>query len=489
VPLPSLRHAQRIMLILLFSGVLTQTLPARDLQAQAVSARPNIVLVLADDLDLALIDQLPRLRELMTDQGTSFANSFVNQSTCCPSRVSILRGQYAHNHQVLTNFPDVSGGFETFQSLHLEQSTIGTWLQSAGYRTALLGKYLNNYPKPQREVYVPPGWDEWFTAFGKNQYNEFEYRYNANGKVAVAGTRPEDDLTDVLTDRAVQFIEQSAQAQQPFFVYLAPFVPHEPANPPPRYQNEFQGVQAPRVPSFNEDDVADKPFWVRQLPQLDSQQIAAIDALYRKRLRTMLAVEDMVDRVIQTLQSAEQLDNTYIFFTSDNGLSLGEHRRTPAKLSAYDEDTHMPLIVRGPGVPAGKILPYLVGNVDLAPTFAALAGVQTPDFVDGRSLVPLWGASPPADADWRQGFLIEHWRARDRLPDYSALRTQRYLYVEYVTGERELYDIEADPFQLNNIQASADRPLLHRLSDILQKLRNCGGTECQTAETQPATAR
>jgi arylsulfatase A-like enzyme len=273
-------------------------------------------------------------------------------------------------------------------------------------------------------------------------------------------------------------------------------------------------VQAPRVPSFDEADVGDKPTWVQALPALTDEQIALLDDRYQRRLRSLLAVDEMVSSLVETLAAAGSLDNTYIVFTSDNGYHLGEHAIPVGKQSPYDESLRVPLIVRGPGVPAGAVVDAIALNIDLAPTVADLAATSPADFVDGRSLAPLLDGDPPAE--WRHGFLVEHydrtlpdqWGVPGQLPveeapedqegfaegnlvtgvtpvnspPYLALRTVQYLYVEYANGERELYDMLADPYQLQNLATTADPALLADLATKLDQLRVCAGADCRDAE-------
>jgi arylsulfatase A-like enzyme len=447
-------------------------------------SRPNIILILTDDLDAKSAAYMPRLKTLLADRGTTFANFFVDVSLCCPSRASILRGQYAHNTRIFTNRPP-DGGFERFRALGHENSTIATWLQAAGYRTVLLGKYLNGYPSGDAPTYIPLGWDEWY---GVIRGHYFDYQINENGRIVSYGSNAEEYETDVLARKATDFIRRTA-AVAPFFIYLAPFAPHGPATPAPRHQNAFAEVSAPRPPSFNEQEVGDKPLWLRNQPLLTLNQIVRIDELYRKRLQSLLAVDEMMATLIETLQSSGALENTYIFFTSDNGFHLGEHRLPQGKNTAYEEDIHVPLVVRGPNVPAGRALEHLAGNIDLAPTFAELAGAPLPDFVDGRSLRPLLGSNPPRTEAWRQALLIELGspsqarRRRTGRPACQAVRTKEYLYVEYVgTGERELYNLHDDPYELQSSYVTADRSLLAALSSQLARLRECAGSSCRTAE-------
>ncbi|MBA2450229.1 MAG: sulfatase-like hydrolase/transferase [Chloroflexi bacterium] len=206
-------------------------------------------------------------------------------------------------------------------------------------------------------------------------------------------------------------------------------------------------------------------------------------------------------------EATGQDENTYIFFTSDNGFHLGQHRLRSGKQAPYEEDIRVPLIVRGPGVDAGRVEERIVGNVDLAPTFARLAGVVAPEYVDGRSLVPLLRDDPPSE--WRRAYLLQHedsdgtdpqdpmdldqqvqrpGRRQDRQPgrlditEFTGLRTRDHTYVEYVTGERELYALRSDPDELQNAYATADPTLLAQLSSRLAALRQCAGASCRAAD-------
>src|SRR3990172_1877511 len=352
---PSWANSPFVLFVSLALGAAVLGLPDA-FAAPARPDRPNIILILTDDLDAKSISVMPQLKTLIADQGTTFTNFFVTYALCCPSRSSILRGQYVRNHQVLTNTPP-SGGFEKFQAVGNDQSTIATWLKAAGYRTTLMGDYL----------------------------------------------------TDVLARKASDVIRRATRDGTPFFIYLATYAPHAPATPARRHANAFPNTTAPRPPSFNEADVSDKPAWVQDLPLLSPEQITRINEQYRVRLRSLLAVDDLLATLVDALQNTGRLGRTYILFTSDNGFHMGEHRMLMGKNTAYDEDIRVPLIVRGPAVPARRTLEHLTLNIDLAPTFAELTGAAMPAFVDGRSLVRLLGATPPPLAQWRQAFLVEHY--------------------------------------------------------------------------------
>ena len=470
--------------------VLGAALPAEAIVVGQPSQRPNIVLIVTDDQDVRSLQQMPKTRDLLERQGASFANFVVSTPGCCPSRASILRGQYTRNHGVrFSEGPD--GGHETFRALGHERSTLATWLHDRGYRTAMVGKYLNGYGE-DGGTRVPPGWDEWYAA---TSLKYFDYEMVENGRIVRYGSKRKDYLTDVLSANAREFVTGSAQAGQPFFLYyLAPRAPHGPATPAPRHADRFRNATVPRTASFNESDVSDKPEYVRASPRLNRDAVRQLDALYRDRLRTLQPVDEMVAALFQTLQASGTLANTYVFFTSDNGYLLGEHRRAE-KGMPYEEAIRVPLLVRGPGVVPRQIAD-LAANIDLAPTIAELAAAETPGFVDGRSLVPLLEGRPPPR--WRQAALVEAF-GRDEVlaaleigdepsnPPFKAMRLQDRVYVEYPrTGERELYDLRSDPLQLQNLAGDpANEADLARLHAWLETMLNCSGQACRDAEEAP----
>ena len=250
---------------------------------------------------------------------------------------------------------------------------------------------------------MPPGSGREFDSptRGGNPYRELGYNLNQNGRIVHYGDGPKDYGTDVYSHLTSDFITRAAHDDKPFFAYLALYAPHVPATPAPRDAHAFPGVKAPRTPSYNEADMSDKPSWLRDVPLMAPATKARVDELYRHRLQSLQAVDDSVADLMTTLQRNGQLDNTYVVFTSDNGYHLGQHRMPAGKLTAYDEDIHVPLVVRGPNVPEDRTRDAMVGSVDLAPTFADLAGVKPPQFVDGRSLVPWLGSGAAPGQCWR----------------------------------------------------------------------------------------
>ncbi len=449
--------------------------------AAEAAARPNIIFILTDDEDWAGHAFMPKTKALLEDRGTTFDNYFVSYPLCCPSRVSILRGQYAHNTKVLGNQAP-EGGYFAFHKLGRDQSTIATWLQAAGYHTAFFGKYLNGY-HPERDK-IPPGWSDWFGANGG--YANWDYSLNENGQMVGYGHAPDDYLTDVLARKAAAVIRQQAAAGQPFFLFVSTFAPHAPANAAPRHAGRFEHAPLPRPPSFNEADVSDKPALLRDLPVLTDSQIANLTTLYRRRLESLQSIDDLVETIVQALDQAGQLANSYIVYSSDNGHHLGQHRMPAGKDTAYEEDIRVPLIVRGPGVPEGRRLTPLVVNIDLAPTAAAMAGITPPSFVDGRSFLPLF---EDPNGSWRESFLLQRFGIESdetmSVDSFFGLRTARWTYVEYGGGEHELYDLARDPDQLDNIIQTAEPDLLHDLANKLRALSICEGLGCKEAEDRP----
>ncbi|MDQ3911355.1 MAG: sulfatase [Actinomycetota bacterium] len=462
--------------------------------------RPNIIFILADDLDYASVQKMPQITSLLAKEGLSFDEAFVSYPICCPSRATILTGLYSHNHNVLGNKRPV-GGFEKFYDEGLEESTIAAWLQENGYRTALIGKYLNGYGADDPS-YVPPGWDEWYAKPGRFEY--YDYELNENGGLVSYGTEEENYITDVLSGRATDFVRRAVDEDDPFFAYIAPTAPHNPTTPAERHKGAFADEEAPRSASFDEEDVSDKPSWIQDLGALTEKQSSRIDDHYEERLESMLAVDEMVGSLVEELEDTGELENTYIFFTSDNGYHLGEHRIRQGKKTPYEETVRVPLFIRGPGVPAGSTVDDLVLNNDFAPTFAEMAGVKFS--ADGRSLLPLLGGEEPAS--WRSSVLLEAFldgksarEASDEVEDdeegasqdgdessrmdrtaFRSVRTDTHKYVEHENGEKELYDLDADPYELENVYQTADPALIEDLKAKLEDLKNCSEEGCREAE-------
>lgn len=416
------------------------------LESAASSENPNIVFVLTDDMRKADLRFVPETRRLVGNQGMEFENAFVTFAMCCPSRASILTGLYPHNHHVFTNQAP-KGGEPGFRPK--DNSTLATWLDGAGYRTALIGKYFNDYAG----TYQPPGWDVWYP----------------NGSDTLRAQRAED------------FIRTSAQDTAPFFAYVGTHAPHPPAKPLARYANRYPDLRVPRTPDYNEKNVSDKPYWIRTADRLSQQEKDAADKLYRNRARTLLEVDDTMERIYTALKETGELDNTYIIFTSDNGFHFAEHRlQPPRKSTAYEPDIRIPLLVRGPGIAAGTHRSQMVLNNDFGPTMADLGGVQPTRKVDGRSFAPILNGQSPA---WRSAFLVENPTA-NVVPAFRTIRRNdgKKMTQYYRQGTREMYDLSLDWRELKNIQKTVPKGVMQRLQHRLNALKDCSGFTCRSAE-------
>ena len=468
-----------------------------------VPARPNIVFVLTDDLSTNLVPYMPHVLAMMRE-GLSFSNYTVTDSLCCPSRSSIFSGKYPHDTEVYNN-EGPYGGFDQFFRRGEESSTFAVALQKAGYLTGMMGKYLNGYipyqsygkngqplskkQNPQGLNYVPPGWSTWDVA--GSGYNEFNYDINENHRIATFGHKPSDYGVDVLSGLGVHFISDSSEARKPFMLEIAPFAPHFPYVPAPQDAHSFPNLKAPRDPAFNRLP-KNAPRWLAGRGHLLRSNITSIDSAFRLRVQSVQSVDRMIGALEQELVRTGQASNTYFVFSSDNGLHLGEYTFNPGKLTAFDTDIRVPLVVTGPHVPHGVVDPAVVQNIDLAPTFESIGGVTPPATVDGRSLYPLWKGETVA---WRRTALTEHLGldmfsndpdfqnpSEANPPSYAALRTATYTYVAYRDGEREFYNRVTDPWELDNVYDTLTKAQVAALNAQVAAMTNChGATACWNA--------
>ncbi len=517
------------MLVLILVALVVVPGPGRA-RAATGDPRPNILFVLTDDMTRADLHSMPGVRRAITDHGLQFTHAMVSVSLCCPSRTTILRGQYAHNTKVLTNGGS-NGGFETAYRYGDERSTLATWLRRRGYDTALIGKYLNGFPNTAGLHYVPPGWTDFVSPVAGQPYTQFDYTLSVNGHLERHGHRPADYGTDVYLRHAERFIDTAHRAGRPFFLDLSVYAPHRPAIPAPRDAHTLDGLALPRTPAFDPPRSPTEPRWLQRIPPLTPREIARTTALFERRRESLRAVDRAVVALVDRLRALHELDRTYVVFTSDNGFHQGQYRLPAGKQTAFDTDLRVPLVARGPEVPVRRTTGALVGNVDLAPTFAQLAGATAPRFVDGRSFAGvLTGRVRPYP---RKGFLIEHWPEQgvtprgprlplepedrdqqdtplqpsrsgpdhrrhhrhhrdgqgiidpDTIPEYHGLRTATYTYVEYPDGERELYDLRRDPFELHNVYGRVTRETQIHLAQELAPLLDCRASECRDADERP----
>jgi arylsulfatase A-like enzyme len=420
---------------------------------------PDVLLVIADDQRSDTLEFMPLVQQRIAGRGMTFANAFVVNALCCPSRASILTGLYSHSTGVYRQAPPF-GRFESFD----DASTLATWLDALGYRTGYFGKYIDGGQHFLLTGYVPPGWDEWAVFVHADYY---DYKLSVNGGIESFGQEPEDYSTHVLAGRAADFIRTSGD--DPLFMVFAPAAPHAPGTPAPEDADVPVLPETWRPPNYNEPDVMDKPPWLRAIPPLDEESRAALDAARIEQIRSLSALDRSVSLVLDELQAAGRLRRTLIVYSSDNGLAWGEHRWNKKEVP-YEESIRVPFLVRyDPLVTTAGVEDRLVLNIDIAPTIARLAGVDEVA-ADGRSLLPLLRRDART---WRTDFLIEHLQGSNPVTTYCAVRTERFLYVRYRDGFTELYDLETDPFELTNVSGVAafrqtESELIERLEELCQ---------------------
>ncbi len=423
--------------------------------------RPNIIVVLTDDQPYHTVDYMPEVKNFLMANGIVFENAFATTPLCCPSRASILTGQYAHDHQVYTNRMPF-GGAQKFD----DTSTLAVWLQQGGYHTAYYGKYMNGYEEIAPLGYIPPGWDEWDVFLGKNldaaedagnlQYY-FNFTLSENGTIVEYPRSKENFSADVVTDKALTFINESRDT--PFLMFVAYYNPHSPFVSAPRHRETFRSdsgwdwIQY-RPPNFNEEDISDKPDYIGDLSPLSAGEI---DTAHKQILRSLLSVDDGVASILTMLDETDLAEKTIVVYLSDNGLTLGDHRFGATKNCPYEACVRVPFIVYAPGYYAARTDAHLVANIDLAPTIAEWAGVPIPDSVNGLGMGILL---EDPQADWREEILLEHWPAEEgvgaMIPEFYSIRTAKWKYTQYSTGEVELYDLVSDPYELVNLAGERD---------------------------------
>lgn len=459
------------------------------MQAASESKIKNVVFILADDLDWAAFEQVPRLKALES-AGMTFRNFVVTDSLCCPSRSSILRSQYVHNHLVVSNRDASGGGWQTFYVRGEENDCLATWLHDAGVQTAFFGKYLNEFGKGKTgPTWVPPGWDRWFVPVTDGaMYRGYNYTIDSNGTLVKYGDKPKDFLPDVLIEKSTQFIENTTE---PFYVQINPTTPHAPFPVAKRHAKADKGAHLPQTASFNAVGLNEAP-WRASLPKLSPKRLKKMEKDWRQRVRSAESIADAYDAVRASLQRSGKLDSTLIVVGSDNGFHAANRRLPEGKRTPYAEDTVVPYVFIGPDVPAAKAVNDLTSTIDLGPTFSALLGGNTPTWTDGRSLVPFL-ADASVDT-WRTGILTESLSAPEpgdpdfdalKPPRFESLRTQRWVYVEYADGSKELFDRAADPVEMNNVIDTTDPTTVAALARQLRAFENCAGDTCRIADALP----
>ncbi len=447
--------------------------------APPAASPPNIILIITDDqrwdevhlIPGTTVTAMPIVESRLLDNGVEFTNSFVTTSLCCPNRATILTGLYAFHHGVLDNRAP-HGGATVFN----DSTTLATRLQEAGYQTALVGKYLNDYELMAPRV--PPGWNRWAVFAGARLHPKY-YHYqltNEAGNSLRYGSLASDYSSDVLTQKAIAFITKASSDKVPFFLEVSYYAPHIPAVPARRHSGLLSDLPPIHSPSFNEENMKDKIGWLRKLPPLTDSQIRLIDERRTRIFETLLAVDEGVEAIMDRLQALMIADNTVVFFTSDNGYVHGEHRLFKGKRCPYEECLRVPLIIRAPMfISSPQHDSRMVLSMDLFPTILELAGTSVPREIDGKSLLPLLQGS---SEDLRSDFLFENWHfypeGGNYFPTNVGIRTTRWVYAEFPrTGEEELYNLERDPYELQNVAGDpAHAALIESFSKQIKMIRS-----------------
>ncbi|KAJ5882628.1 uncharacterized protein N7529_001300 [Penicillium soppii] len=489
--------------------------------SESQSRKPNILFVITDDQDLELdsINYTPLISKHIRDEGTFFRNHFVTTALCCPSRVSLWTGRQAHNTNVTDVHPPY-GGYPKFVERGFNDDFLPVWLQNAGYDTYYTGKMFNahtveNYHSPHINGFN--GSDFLLDPYTYSYLNS-TYQRNRDEPVSHEG----EHTIDVITRKALSFLDDALDGERPFFLAVSPVAPHSNVDPGAiasgqiymsapiplqRHEHLFEDVRVPRNKNFNPDQPSGVS-WVRDLPKQNQSVIDYNDHFYRSRLRALQGVDELVDSLITKLEDSDQLENTYVIYTSDNGFHIGQHRLPPGKTCGFEEDIRVPLFIRGPGVPKGHVQDAVTTHVDLAPTFFHLAGIPAREDFDGTA-IPI---TPDFDGERHEHVTVEFWGSAvvegifsgigpggsTMIPNntYKSVRLlgegYNLYYSVWCNNEHELYDLSIDPYQLNNLypttpSANEDEPqilgrsltqAINRLDALLMVLKSCQGVTC-----------
>jgi arylsulfatase A-like enzyme len=501
--------------------------------------RPNILVVMTDDMSAADLELMPSVQKLLVKKGTTFDDAIDSFPLCCPARATFITGQYAHNHKVKGNFAPYG-----WYGMKGRNNTLPAWLQDVGYRTALIGKWLNGYGARDAHGEVPKGFDTWRGLLDVSAYDYSNFVMNVDGALRswgdadfarklvefaiievddepdslqsifakleeLFGPRPysywgadtteaySPDVTGEITEKLVK---KEGRKKDPFFIWWTPVAPHREdvattlmgrpgpdPRPPPRYEQVSKGYTLPRPPNFNEADTSDKSSnFQNRAPELSDEQIAQLQLDYEGRVGALLAVDDHVAKLVEILKQTDQLKNTMIVFLSDNGWMQGEHRIPGDKFLPYEESLQVPLVIRGPGVPKNQTVDGQVSNIDFAPTLLDAANAEAGRTMDGLSLLPtirnpkrrpnrVLEIEAPEPLFLSPDIPVNGW---DR--PYTGVRTDQYTYVVWTeTGEKELYDRAVDPYQLDNVAGDSTYAAVEAdLAAKLEQLVDCKGKAC-----------
>jgi len=464
---------------------------------------PNFIVIMTDDQTVGDMAVMPRTRHLIGDAGVTFSRSYVSYPLCCPSRATFFTGQFAHNNGVRCLYRRCHGGYGFLN----QKEYLPVWLQRADYVTDHIGKFLNGYGNEWPAEH-PKGWSEWNGLIDHSTYRMWGYKIFEDDHAVTYGRpfQPKRNLyqTDVLRRKSVDFIHRRSRGERPYFLSVAFVAPHHESSfvqnrtghlvrPAPRHRGRFKHMPyEPKPPSYNEADVSDKPNFLGRLNRkLTKKREAAIVERMHERRESLLAVDEAVEAIIDEVRRAGDLDNTYVLFTSDNGYMQGEHRVPLGKMLPYDPSTRVPLLIRGPGIPGGRTSKALVGNVDLAPTILQGTGARAEGHaLDGLSMLPF--ARNPSRRSYRPLYheVLEGAKGRGenqegapnsqvKVPAWRAIRTTRWLYVDYKGRSSEMYDLHKDPDEMRSVAHDpAFRIKRNTLRRLLQDLSRCKGDDC-----------